>query len=216
LTQQTSSRTKRFLLEWALPFLGLAAIVFINSLLIQKLFSTGLSGYIKWYLSAGVFISLAVAAFGAAWGEIDHNVGLVSANPLKYLKACSKLAGLSIFAFGGHLRKENHDGHPLWDLLCGIPLIVVFMLASFAWLLLIAPLQYFLFLVCGAPSRIALRSRYRLRAAMKDETLYYGGYTEQDPALPEPKVGWDASMRNKPVTLANAFGAATLFFLGYV
>lgn len=93
--------------------------------------------------------------------------------------------------------------------------IVVFILASVAWLLLIAPLQYFLFLVCGTPSRIALRSRYRLRAVLDDETLHYRGYTEQDPPVPEPKFGWDASLRDKRVTLANAFGAAALFFVGY-
>jgi hypothetical protein len=89
----------------------------------------------------------------------------------------------------------------------------LFVLASFAWLVLVAPLQYFLFLVCAAPSRIVLRSNYRLYAKV-DGPMFY--YAEMKPDAPEPTLGWDASMRQKPVTMANGFGAAVLFLLGYV
>lgn len=212
MAEQTSSRVKRFLIEFALPFLGLLAICVINSWIVQKLFSVSLTGYLSWYVSAGPFIGIALVAFGAAWGALDNNVGLVSANPTNYVKACSKLAGLSIYAFGGHLQSKNHDGLSFWDVLFGLPLIAVFVIASFGWLLLIAPLQYFLFLVCGAPSRIALRSRYRLHAEVKGKILEY---TELKPHEPWPETGWDASMRDKPVTLANAFGAAALFVIGH-
>lgn len=212
LPAQTSSRLKRFLLESALPFLGLAAICVINSLIIQKLFSISLTGYLSWYVSAGPFIGLALVAFGAAWGALDNNAALVSAHPFTYIRACSRLAGLPIFAFGGHLRSRNHDGLSFWDVLLGIPLIALFVVASFGWLLLIAPLQYFLFLVCGAPSRIALRSRYRLHAYVEGETL---AFREMATNEPKPDTGWEASMRDKPVTLANAFGTAALFAIGY-
>ena len=92
-----------------------------------------------------------------------------------------------------------------------MPLIVLFVLASFAWLLLIAPLQYFLFLVCGAPSRVAMSSNYRLRAELNDGILKF---VEPDPKVRPLTIGWDASMSDKPVTMANAFGAAVLFLLG--
>lgn len=209
----TSSRLQKFILKIALPFMGLTAICLVNSWIIHRLFSIGFSGYLNWYVSAGPFINLAVVAFGAAWSVLDNNVGLVSAHPLIYIRACRKLAGLPIYAFGGHLRRENHDGHHLWDLLFGMPLIVLFVVASFAWLVLVAPLQYFLFLFCGAPSRIALRSHYRLRAEVDGEIPSFRVLARYEP---EPESGWEASMRDKPVTLANAFGAATLFIIGYL
>lgn len=210
---QQSRSVKQVFLEYLLPFLGLASICVINSLLVQKIFAVSSGRYLEWYISAGPFISLALAAFGAAWDALDNNVGLVSANPRTYIIACAKLAGLPILAFGGHLKPENHQGMNLWDVVVGIPLILLFVVASFAWLLLVAPLQYFLFLVCGAPSRIALSSKYRLHAQLDDKILNYG---EFKPHETEQKGVWDASMRHKPVTMANAFGAVVLFITGYV
>ena len=193
-----------------MPFLALAAICVINSLIIQEVFSVSPRRYLDWYVEAGPFIGIAVVAFGAAWKELDSNIGLVSSNPRTYIIACSKLAGLPMFAFGGHLKTKRDN---LWDIVAGVPLIIMFIVASFAWLVLIAPLQYFLFLVCAAPSRIVLRSNYRLRAQIEDQMLYY---SELRPETPEPTTGWDASMRGKPVTMANGFGVAVLFLIGYL
>jgi hypothetical protein len=212
LPDLTASRLQRFILEIALPFMGLIAICLVNSWIIHRLFSIGFSGYLNWYVNTGPFINLAVLAFGAAWSALDNNVGLVSAHPLIYIRACRKLAGLPIYAFGGHLRRENHEGQPLLDLVFGIPLIVLFVVASFAWLLLVAPLQYFLFLFCGAPSRIAMRSYYRLHAEVDGEIFSFRVMARDED---KPESGWEASMRDKPVTLANAFAAATLFMIGY-
>ena len=213
LPEPTSARLKKFFLEIAIPFLGLAAVCLMNSWIINRIFSIGFTGYLTWYVGAGAFINLAVVVFGAAWSGLDKNVGLVSAHPLIYIRACRKLAGLPIYAFGGHLRRENHDGHNLWDLLFGLPLILLFVVASFAWLVLVAPLQYFLFLLCGAPSRIALRSHYRLHAEVDGEIPSFRVLARYEE---EPDSGWEASLRDKPVTLANAFGAATLFIIGYL
>ena len=213
MPERTPLSLKRFLTEYFLPFLCLAAICVVNSLIIQKIFSVSPKRYLEWYVATGPFIGLALIAFGAAWDGMDKNVGLVSANPRTYIDACSKLAGLPIFALGGHLRSKHRDGVNLWDAFVGMPLIVVFMVASFAWLILIAPLQYFLFLVCGAPSRLALSSRYLLHAEVKDKKLIY---TEMRPQDPNNKKAWEASMRDKPVTLANAFGTAVLFLIGYL
>lgn len=90
-------------------------------------------------------------------------------------------------------------------------LLLVFVVAIIGWLLLIAPLQYFLFLVCGAPSRIALASNYRVYARFVGWKLIYDDKLKHTD--PEPADAWDASMRHKPVALANAFGGATLFVI---
>jgi len=212
LPDRASSRVKTFILEIAFPFLGLVAICLINSWFAKRLFGVGISGYLKWYVNTGPFINLAVAAFGAAWSAVDNNIGLVSAHPLTYIRACLRLGGLPIYALGGHLQSENHNGQSLWDLLFGVPLILLFVVASFGWLLFVAPLQYFLFLVCAAPSRLALRSHYRLHGEIQDRKLVLRPLAVDEP---EPESGWEASMRDKPVTLANAFGAATLFIVGH-
>ena len=209
---QTSLSFKRVLLEFVLPFLGLAAICLVNSFIVHKVFSVSSWRYLQWFVEAGPFIGLALTAFGAAWDALDSNLGLVSTNPRSYIIACTKLAGLPIFAFGGHLKSDNNNGINLWDVLVAVPLILLFVVASFAWLLLIAPLQYFLFLVCAAPSRIALRSRYRLYARVEGKML---NYAELKPGQEKPPFSWDASMRSKPVTMANAFGVAVLFIVGY-
>src|SRR5205807_9487620 len=104
----------------------------------------------------------ATAAFCASWGKLDNQTGLVSANPLDYFGACLQLVGLPLRVFGGHCLKKNQL-RPLsiLDFLFLLPLLLAFLIAAFGWLLLIAPLQYFVFLVCGAPARIALTSNFR-------------------------------------------------------
>jgi hypothetical protein len=204
---------KRYLVHFLLPFLGLAAICLLNSLIFHKFLGRGWRGYLDWYISAGPFIGLAQVAFAISWQALDKNTDLVSSDPLKYIGSCFWLVGLPINAFGGHLKAKNYHRVNPWDVIVAMPLIIMFVLAAFAWLLLIAPPQYFLFLVCGAPSRVALNSNYRLRAELADNILKF---VEPKPDEPEPKTGWDASMRDKPVTMANAFGAVVLFLVGYL
>jgi hypothetical protein len=168
--------------------------------------------YLHWYVHAGPFIGLATAAFGAAWGRLDKNVGLVSANPLDYVGGCLQVIGLPIYVFGGHIRSKNQPRPlPAWEYLLVLPLVLVFLVAALGWLLLIAPIQYFVFLVCGAPSRIATASSLQVFAKLDGHKLSYGDQSDRDQA---PKEWWDASMRSKPVTLANAFSAAALLLAG--
>ncbi|MEC5384835.1 hypothetical protein VVD49_03830 [Uliginosibacterium sp. H3] len=163
--------------------------------------------YFDWYRHAGPIIGLTTAIFAAAWGGMDRNTGLVAADPRQYCGACLQVAGLPILVFGGHLR--HTPGAPLLDRLFALPLILIFTLGGGVWLLCIAPLQYFVFLVCGAPSRLALRSSYRVNAVMDGPRLVY---LEQQVAEKAPAGFWDASLRDKPVVLASAF-SAVLFML---
>lgn len=178
------------------------------------------SNYFRWYVSAGPFIGLATAAFSEAWGELDKNTELVSANPLYYIAACLQIVGLPIVAIAGHPQSKYQLRKIGWDHLLGMPMILTFIVAAMAWLLLIAPLQCFVFLICAAPSRIVMTSTYRLYAQQDDGYLKIQERTVNASAPvsdPMPaKEWWDASMVNKPVTLANAFSAATLFLLGWI
>ena len=200
----------RFLITIAIPLMALIAVCTLNYFLF-RFFRVG-SGYFRWYVNAGPFIGLATAAFGASWGKLDNQTGLISANPLDYVGACLQLVGLPVRVFGGHCLKKNRlQPRSILDVLFLLPLLLAFLIAAFGWLLLIAPLQYFVFLVCGAPARIALTSNYRAYAMMRNGKLEY---EEATAAEPPPVFGWDASMVDKPVTLTNAFSAAVLFLIG--
>ena len=168
--------------------------------------------YIEWYSNAGPFIALATAAFGAAWGGLDKNPALVSANPLAYIGACFQVAGLPLIAVGAHLRSKNRlrpIGMELLPIVVLAPLLTVAMLA---WLILVVPAQYFLFLLVGALSRIALTSSAQISARIQSGQVEILERPPGDRLKPEDGW-WDASMRDKPVTLASAFGAALLFLL---
>ena len=175
--------------------------------------------YWAFWLRSGPLIGLATAAFGWAWGGLDRNPGLVSADPLDYAGAALQVAGMPLVAFGGHMRRDSHDRPiPVRDLILVVPLAIVLAVAVLAWLLLIAPAQYFAFLVAGAPSRIALASRYRLHARIDGGQVHYAERRAHDPALDSPGLPkeegwWDASMRDRPVTVASAFMAAALLVI---
>jgi hypothetical protein len=208
----SGSSPQRVIKVYLLPFLLLAGLCVLHSFLFRKIFGLGWRGYFDWYVKTGPFIGLALVAFGAAWESLDKNTGLVSANPLAYIGACMQLVGLPIEALGGHVQIKDYARVNPWDRIVAKPLIALFTLACLAWLVLVAPAQYFLFLVCGAPSRVALNSGYRLHAELDENILKP---VDLKPDDPKPATGWDASMSNKPVTIANAFGAAVLFIIGY-
>lgn len=187
---------------------ALVAVAALNQWLFARLWSTD---YLRWYAHAGPFIALATGAFGAAWGGLDRNPRLVSAHPCVYLSACFQVAGLPIYAFGTHFRNPAAGARvPAWEIFAAIPLVVVFVIAAIGWLVFIVPLQYFVFVICGAPVRIAMRSRVRVEARFQDQDL---AFVERAREQPLPEGWWDASMRDKPVTLTSAFAAALLFLL---
>jgi hypothetical protein len=214
---------------------ALSGVCVLNQWVLSQLFELN---YIRWYVNAGPIIGLATAAFGAAWGGMDKNTGLVSANPFDYVGACLQVAGLPIIVFGVHissmgslaeslgtpprfLATDSRAYRPasrevlavLRDALLGVPLILVFTVSTFAWLLLVAAPQYFVFLVCGAPSRIAMASSNSVYAHFSGRSVK----TETKPLNdPLPEGSWDASMRDKPVTLTSAFSAAMLFVTGWL
>ena len=96
-----------------------------------------------------------------------------------------------------------------------VPLFVLTLsltVAMLAWLLLIVPAQYFLFLLVGALSRTALTSSAQISARIQSGHVELAETAPDD--RPKPEDGWwDASMRHKPITLASALGAALLFLL---
>ncbi|WP_172328077.1 hypothetical protein [Mangrovicoccus sp. HB161399] len=163
--------------------------------------------YAQWYLASGALISLGLAAIGWAWPGWEANAGLISANPREFCGAALQVAGLPLRVMGTHLRSRNRGGPvgPL-DRLLMIPWALLFAAAVLGWLMVIAPAQYFAFLVTGAPSRIALASRAEIRARFGAGRLE----VEEGPAAAgSGGTGWwDASLRARPVSMALSFQTA--------
>ena len=122
-------------------------------------------------------------------------------------------AGLPLTAVGAHLL-QSYRLTPLGvNIIPLLLLLVLLVCAILGWLLLIVPLQYFVFLITGAFSRAALTSSAQLVAkanGVKVDITERHGIRPINTAAGE----WDASMRDKPFTLTNTFTAALLFVLG--
>lgn len=176
------------------------ALVVMDYWLFEILFG---DNYFKWYLSVGPFVGLATAIIAASFGSLEKHTGLISAHPLDYLGASLQACGLPIFVLGTHLKSNSS-----WYLLPTLFLAVMATIAMIAWLILVVPLQYFVYLLCASPVRVATSSSTSVMARFMGHRLEFG---EQPSSAPVPEGWWDASMRERPVVLTNAFSAAVLF-----
>ena len=126
------------------------------------------------------------------------------------------LVALSATVIGGHMRRSNQPKPvPLWDSLMAIPFGFLLIVAAVAWLVVIAPAQYFVFLICGAPARLARRSTLRVYARYENGHLDWDDDRQKDDPAPGGSW-WDASLIDKPVTLTSAFSAGLLLLVRWL
>jgi hypothetical protein len=208
----------------AIAFSVIAGLILVLDWIFPRWF--GLS-YLTWYLQNGAVIGLVTSLIGIAWGDLNRNTSLISINPAKYMAGCVflilvPLHSMSVNLKGqglrtkksGKLTRAQTPAEPvLLDLLHSlVSLLLNLMLFSlfFLWLFLIAPFQYLVFAICGAPAREALRVDLRSvftvtpRGSAILETMY------KDEEVPQG--WWDASLFSKPVTSTSLI-SAFLFFL---
>ncbi len=185
------------------------AITLVGLLLIFHAFFE--RSYLEWYADTGPFIAVASAAFAAAWGDLDDNPALISPHPLIYLGACLQIAGLPLFAIGTHLRTENRLKPVGFELPMVLLLGLVLVVAVLGWLLLVVPAQYFLFLLVGSLSRVAATSSAHISARVNAGQVELSQQPQHE--LKSEDGWWDATMRRKPFSLTNAFGAVLLFLV---
>jgi hypothetical protein len=184
---------------------------FLNHWLVETLLG---KSYFTWYLKSGALIALGTAIFTQVWQGLDKHTGLISLNPLHYLGSALQLVGLPLIAIGTHLdsSKRTKPVIPI-DLWLAIPFFLAAALGLLLWLILIVPIQYFVYLLCGAPARLILASGVQLRAGMDDTQL-----TVEEKMGSEPQkqsLNWDASLRDKPLGLTNAFVAFFLVIISF-
>jgi hypothetical protein len=177
--------------------------------------------YLAWYIRSGVLVGVLTAVFSTAWGDLDKNTLLISANPLVYLRGCLLLVSLPLQSLGGQIESvgkllsgkvEGRRSTP-WitlDAAAMLPSLLVLLLLLLVWLVLIAPIQYFVFIFSGALARSLLHSPTRLIAS-GGATTYQIAVIRHD--APVPSGWWDASLSRKPVALTAALSSLLLLGL---
>lgn len=196
-------------------FVGITLLLGL-SLLNHWVFQTWLSiSYLQWYLGKGSVIAVSTTVVSLAWGDINKHTGLISAHAFAYLGASLQLVGLPIFALGTHLRTDADNPKPIFsfDLLITIPLVLALAVGLLIWFLTIVPLQYFVYLVCGAPARFFARSS-RQAIAQIDGVRIEVAEIKADEKIPQG--WWNASLGQKPVALTNLLVAPFFVLLTWM
>ena len=165
--------------------------------------------YLRWYINQGPLIALAVAGVALAV-ELDRLPNLIAAHPSLYLGACLELPGESFLSFASMLepstQRADADRGPL-DWLLAALLAIAFVVVVVAWLIVIAPLQYFGNLVAGAPARSALGSTTRTWALRRKEATV----VKTTPIKEMPERAEEIGLARRPVSLTSTITAGLLF-----
>ena len=144
------------------------------------------------------------------WGNMRQHTGLISSNPWNYIGSYLQLVGLPVFVLGTHLKGNKGKTRPgsIFDVLITIIFIFVLCVVLLMWLFVVVPLQYFVYLICGAPGRLISNSQRQAVARLKFSRLDVKEISKAD----EVSEGWwNASIADKPVAITSLF--SSLFFL---
>lgn len=194
--------------SWVIGFAILAGLVALNEAAFRVLFG---ARYVDWYLANGTLIGFATSLVTTAWGDPNRNLDLISAHPLRYLRACAWVEGLAFHALGTPLRRNETAParRSSLDTLLGLAVMGVVMGLLLLWAVVVVPLQYAVNLVAGAPARLAHSSEWRPVARMRPD-----GSLEVDEIRKSESVpgdGWDSGLFGKPVAITGLLSAVLLY-----
>jgi len=144
----------------------LVAIVCVNWLTFRYLAD---QEYFIWYLKNGALIGILVSFIGLIWDGLDYRKELLSAHPGEYLHGCFALLAIFYWSVTIHLERipqsesnaSKHDlpsklSFPL-DRLISVIIVIVMGVFALAWLIIVAPLNYFVIILSGAIARQELQ-----------------------------------------------------------
>ena len=159
--------------------------------------------YFHWYLAQGAVMSLVVAVIAVAV-ELDQDQNLISTHPGKYAGAWLRVPGETFSNFAVIVRADNRAGlDGIFAGLIGLVLAALWV----GWLVVVAPIQYFVTLVAGSPSRTAIASGQRTWVERREETTVI----RSGPQELMPKAAEEVGVARRPVSVTSAFIAALLF-----
>jgi hypothetical protein len=186
----------------------IAALIAANYFVFRGAFR---ANYFRWYLENGTVLGL-VLATAAVGLNLDAEDGLISSRPDHYLLSWMQLVAnlffqMSAILIGPYRRKPRADAssgshagrlrrttRAMLDILALIVVIIAMglgltflilagvILGMIAWIVVVAPLQYFLYLICGGPARTFKNTQW------SDEGLPKGslGFVERVPVARNP------------------------------
>jgi len=188
--------SKRFNLEDGFIVIGFLATIVACQLLFHYWLK---SNYFDWYLNDGVKISWAIAFLGFVWGNLNSTPSLISAHPAEYFGSYLKLAGdLFLLQAATTVSKSSTDPPIVstyaLDSALALLLNMILTVLLLAWMLVVMPIQYFLFVLCGAPARKIICSEQKIEGSETD------WFTEE--------------LSQKPFSVTAAFSGMVLWAIG--
>lgn len=193
--------------RWILGLAPIGALIALNAWAFPRWLGTS---YFDWYLANGALINLLTSLIALAWGDVNRHAGLIAAHPLDFVGSYLQLVGLPLLEIGTLLEGRAADPqrrNPI-DLVLTDAILLLVVVALVGWLLVVAPVQYFVYLVCGAPGRVFATSGRRVAARFTSDKRLE---TRVLPAGEEPGKGWWLSgIAGKPVA-ATGLLASLLF-----
>ena len=195
-------------------YLAIPFLIAVNWFLFRRFAPTG---YFVWYLKNGSIISLATGFLGLFW-DLEKRKELISLDPVEYFSTCIKITGGFLVSLGTHLRTPNDEQQKtslktiapdLWDNFASLSLVPIVVVLVILWVLVVAPLNYLLTLISGAPARRALR--HQLRRAVAFEEGNQLSVEEWNPKAPLPSDVEDVSFARKPFATTQAVNALVLW-----
>jgi hypothetical protein len=204
----------------------IAASLLLAGLLLGNVVVFALLGrnYLDWYIAHGTEIGLAFA-FVAVVVDLDRYPELISDAPWEYAEGARTVVGLTTLTIGTAFERPTagtaSDSGPwsllgrnlvgLLETLAGGLIAIGIVLAAAAWLVVVAPIQYVVNLVCGEPARSARESRRALDIRRRP-----GGLEVSDAYVDQAPSGQDTermSLALKPVAFTNTVAAGVLWFV---
>lgn len=193
----------RVLLYTALP-----ALAALNVWAFPRLFGVG---YVAWFLDDGPLIGVAVGFLALVWDELEVRKGLLALNPVRYLSTCLSLAGVLIFSVGTSLTGRTREATlgALWDGVVATVMGLVITVLALGWLVVVAPLNWAVTLVAGAPARLHLRGA-RTRAVVYETSRRVDVAEEPVDAL---AGGTDVSLGRHPFAVTQALVSVVTYLV---
>lgn len=191
--------------------LALLGLALEGGLLLTNYWIFGLFGeeYFRWYLVYGGAFALVFALISGAI-DLDRYDGLVAVDPGRYLAAWMDVVG-SIFSWWS-VSLGSTKRPPSADILPTAIIALVVSLALIGWVVVIAPVQYLVTLLCGAPARLAIASDRKFVVSRSKEITVWRAMPVD---LPTPEGATEIGFRTKPVTFANAIAAGVLWGVSF-
>jgi hypothetical protein len=211
--------------RWAqvvlLPLIIMMAVISLNWWLFRY---TG-TNYFIWYLKNGALIGLAVSFIALIWEELETREGLLSAHPLEYLVACFALMAIFFKSVEIHLSNPLNGSRTrdfgagsvvvmLWDGWISLFALLIMMTFALAWLIVVAPLNFFVTLFSGALARQGLRGiSLRPIIIRKEKEMILTSRPAKDDLSVD---AIDVSLTRKPFALTQALTSLFLWIASSV